>query len=129
MRHKHGLLQADLLIASDGPRIAPDRPTIFLGARGGYRIDLIVDLREAASHHSGNSGGLLANPGIVLAQALACIADARRHDPGAGMAAAAAAMVRTLLAGVEVDGGGNGPTVDRDWVNRSPAGRAGVRVE
>src|SRR6516165_9684331 len=26
--HKHKLLQADLLIASDGPRIAPDRPTI-----------------------------------------------------------------------------------------------------
>ena len=23
--------------------------------------------------------------------------------------------VRTMLAGVEVDGGGNGPTVDRDW--------------
>ena len=32
--HKHKLLQADLLIASDGPRIAPDRPTLFLGARG-----------------------------------------------------------------------------------------------
>src|SRR5262249_43310419 len=52
-RHKHDLLHADLLIASDGPRVAPDRPTIFLGARGGHPIDLIVDLREGG-HHSGN---------------------------------------------------------------------------
>src|SRR6201997_3620012 len=76
LQHKDGLLQADLLIASDGPRIAPDRPTMFLGARGGHPIDLVVDLREGG-HHSGNFGGLLANPGIILAQALACITDAR----------------------------------------------------
>src|SRR6266567_4337654 len=63
--HKHKLLRADLLIASDGPRIAPDRPTLFLGARGGHPIDLVVDLREGA-HHSGNWGGLLANPGIII---------------------------------------------------------------
>ena len=74
--HKHKLLRADLLIASDGPRIAPDRPTLFLGARGGHPIDLVVDLLEGA-HHSGNWGGLLANPGIILAHALACITDAR----------------------------------------------------
>ncbi|MEA2956554.1 MAG: hypothetical protein QOJ58_2054, partial [Alphaproteobacteria bacterium] len=114
MRHKHGLLQADLLIASDGPRIAPDRPTIFLGARGGYRIDLIVDLREGG-HHSGNWGGLLANPGILLAQALACITDARGTIRVPEWRPPLPQSVRTLLAGVEVDGGGNGPTVDRDW--------------
>ena len=28
-------LKADMLIASDGPRARPDRPTLFLGARGG----------------------------------------------------------------------------------------------
>ena len=114
MRHKHGLLQADLLIASDGPRIAPDRPTIFLGARGGYRIDLIVDLREGG-HHSGNWGGLLANPGIILAQALACITDARGTIRVPEWRPPLPQSVRTLLAGVEVEGGGNGPTVDRDW--------------
>ena len=89
-QHKDGALRADLLIASDGPRIAPGKPTLFLGARGGHPIDLIVDLREGG-HHSGNWGGLLANAGIVLAQALACITDARGSDQGAGMAAAAAA--------------------------------------
>src|SRR5262249_25751137 len=62
---KHDLLRADLLIASDGPRAAPDRPTLFLGARGSHPIELVVDLREG-SHHSGNWGGLLANPGIIL---------------------------------------------------------------
>src|SRR3982074_2030432 len=76
MKHKQGLLHADLLIASDGPRIAPDRPTLFLGARGGSRVHLVVDLREGG-HHSGNWGGLLANPGIILAHALACITDSR----------------------------------------------------
>src|SRR5580704_2959465 len=58
-QHKDGLLKADLLIASDGPRIAPDQATLFLGARGGHLIDLVVELRDGG-HHSGNFGGLLA---------------------------------------------------------------------
>ena len=114
MRHKRDLLHADLLIASDGPRIAPERPTLFLGARGGYRIDLIVDLREGG-HHSGNWGGLLANPGIILAHALACITDSRGTIRVPEWRPPLPPSVRTMLTGVEVDGGGNGPTVDRDW--------------
>jgi acetylornithine deacetylase/succinyl-diaminopimelate desuccinylase-like protein len=113
-RHKHGLLRADLLVASDGPRIAPDRPTLFLGARGGTMIDLVVDLREGA-HHSGNWGGLLANPGIILAHALACITDARGTIQVPEWRPPLPPAVRRLLAGVEVEGGGNGPAVDRDW--------------
>ena len=112
--HKQRLLRADLLIASDGPRIAPDRPTLFLGARGGAMIDLVVDLREGA-HHSGNWGGLLANPGIILAHALACITDARGTIKVPEWRPPLPQSVRRLLAGVEVDGGGNGPTVDREW--------------
>ena len=71
-----GLLAADVFIASDGPRLTPDRPTIFTGSRGGAMFDLVVDLREGA-HHSGNFGGLLADPAMILAHALACITDAR----------------------------------------------------
>lgn len=112
--HKNGLLKADLLIASDGPRIAPDRPTLFLGNRGGHMIDLIVDLREG-SHHSGNWGGLLANPGIILAQALACITDARGTIQVPEWRPPFPQSVRRVLQGVEVDGGEDGPTVDRDW--------------
>src|SRR3984957_20556071 len=90
-QHRDHLLKNGVLSGSDGPRIAPDEPTIFLGARGGYPIDLIVELREGA-HHSGNWGGLIANAGVVLAQAW-----------------------RQALAGVEVEGGDDGPRIDRDW--------------
>ncbi|NDW01233.1 M20 family metallopeptidase [Salipiger sp. PrR002] len=73
--HKE-LLAADVLIASDGPRLSPDAPTIFTGSRGGALFDLKVELREGANH-SGNFGGLLADPAIILAHALACITDRR----------------------------------------------------
>jgi acetylornithine deacetylase/succinyl-diaminopimelate desuccinylase-like protein len=69
-------LAADVFIASDGPRLRPDTPTVFTGARGGINFDLRVDLRDGA-HHSGNFGGLLADPAMILAQALATITDAR----------------------------------------------------
>src|SRR5262249_22217688 len=65
-----------VLIASDGPRLRSDRPTLFLGSRGAFNFELDVNLREGA-HHSGNWGGLLANPGTILANAIASLADAR----------------------------------------------------
>ena len=113
-QHKQKWLRADLLIASDGPRVASDRPTIFLGARGGHPIDLIVDLREGG-HHSGNWGGLLANPAIILAQAIATITDARGTIRVPEWRPPLPQSVRRLLSGVEVNGGGNGPVVDPDW--------------
>jgi acetylornithine deacetylase/succinyl-diaminopimelate desuccinylase-like protein len=67
-------LKADLLLASDGPRLSADRPTLFLGCRGGMRIQLDVNLREGA-HHSGNWGGVLANPATILANAIATLVD------------------------------------------------------
>ncbi len=69
-------LTADVLIASDGPRIDPDTPTIFGGSRAVYNFDLSINLREGG-HHSGNWGGLLANPGIILSHAIACLVDAK----------------------------------------------------
>lgn len=69
-------LSADVLIASDGPRLQPETATMFMGARGGLSFDLKVDLRDGA-HHSGNWGGLLADPAVILAHALASITDAR----------------------------------------------------
>ena len=108
-------LKADVLIASDGPRLTPERPTIFLGTRGALNIDLVVDLREGG-HHSGNWGGLLANPGILLAQALATVTGPRgeikvpewRPDTLTD-------SVREALAGLEVDGGADGPQIDAGW--------------
>ena len=108
-------LAADVLIASDGPRVAPGRPTLFLGSRGALNFDLVADLREGG-HHSGNWGGLIANPGIVLAHALAAITDARgairvpewRPD-------SLTPAVREALSTLSVDGGAEGPPIDPDW--------------
>jgi acetylornithine deacetylase/succinyl-diaminopimelate desuccinylase-like protein len=70
------LLAADVLIASDGPRLQVDTPTMFMGSRGGLSFDLVVDLRPG-DHHSGNFGGLLADPVILLSHAIAAIVDRR----------------------------------------------------
>ncbi len=112
--HRNDLLKADVLIGSDGPRIAPKEPTLFLGARGTHLLDLFVDLR-AGSHHSGNWGGLIANPAIILAHALASITDARGAIRVPEWRPALPQSVRDVLAGVEVDGGDDGPKIDPDW--------------
>jgi len=65
-------LAADLLIASDGPRMTLADPTIFLGSRGGIDIHIELIARDGY-HHSGNWGGLLANPGVELAHAIAAL--------------------------------------------------------
>lgn len=67
-------LAADLFIASDGPRLDPEIPTIFLGNRGVYNFRIRVKLREKA-FHSGNWGGVLKDPGIILAHAITSIMD------------------------------------------------------
>jgi acetylornithine deacetylase/succinyl-diaminopimelate desuccinylase-like protein len=65
-------LAADLMLASAGTRIEPQRPTLFLGSRGVLDFDLVVDLREHGQH-AGNWGGLLANPAVLLAHAVTTI--------------------------------------------------------
>jgi acetylornithine deacetylase/succinyl-diaminopimelate desuccinylase-like protein len=108
-------LAADLFLASDGPRVAPERPTLFLGARGIVDFTLEVALRDGA-HHSGNWGGLLANPGIILAHAIASIVSAR----GAirvreWVPESLPNSVRAALADITVEGGPGAPAIDRDW--------------
>jgi len=109
------LLKADVLIASDGPRLQPGRPTIFLGSRGALNMDFVVDLREGGQH-SGNWGGLIPNPGILLAHALATVTGSRGeiHVPEWRPTTLTGA-VREALSGLEVDGGADGPTVDPEW--------------
>ncbi|MGI9332622.1 MAG: M20 family metallopeptidase [Gammaproteobacteria bacterium] len=109
------LLQADLLIASDGPRLARDRPTLFMDTRGAMNLELKLELREGG-HHSGNWGGLLANPGIVLANALASIVDEHGHVKVRELLPQQITnSVRAALAGVEVEPGEGGPAIDEDW--------------
>jgi acetylornithine deacetylase/succinyl-diaminopimelate desuccinylase-like protein len=115
-REQKDLFRADVFIASDGPRLAPERPTVFLGARGSMNFTLTVDLR-AGGHHSGNWGGLLANPGIILAQAIASITSPTgairipEWRPKGGIPNS----VRMALADSTVEAGPDAPAIDPDW--------------
>lgn len=113
-RQHKDLLSADVLIASDGPRLIPDRPMLYLGNRGVVNFDLKVKPREG-SHHSGNWGGLLSNPGVVLAHAIACLID--RHGRILVPELTPRAIpedVREALSRVQVTGEG-GPAIDPRW--------------
>ena len=109
------LLKADLLIASDGPRLAHNKPTLFMGTRGALNFELSLTSR-AGGHHSGNWGGLLSNPGVIIANAIASIADAKgkvlvrellpQHMPNS---------VRAALAGIDIQPSPSEPTIDPEW--------------
>lgn len=106
---------ADVLIASDGPRVHPGRPTVSLGCRGAVNFDLVCDLRDGA-HHSGNWGGALADPAAILAHAIASIVtpEGQIRVPE-WRPAPIRPLVRALLAGMTLDGGDTGPEVDAYW--------------
>jgi acetylornithine deacetylase/succinyl-diaminopimelate desuccinylase-like protein len=108
-------LSADLFLASDGPRLSADRPTIFLGCRGGVRIHLDVELREG-SHHSGNWGGILANPAAILSSAIACLVDGQGRlllddlkPPRISN------QIRSTLAEVKIEPMADEPAISLDW--------------
>ena len=108
-------LAADVLIASDGPRLRADRPTAYLGTRGVANFELTLKLREGG-HHSGNWGGLLRNPGTVLSHAIASLVDARgRITIEALRPPPIPPAVKRALADIEVGGGADEPEIDRDW--------------
>lgn len=108
-------LAADALIASDGPRVAADRPTLFLGSRGAVNFRLRVRLRDGA-HHSGNWGGALRNPATVLASALASMVDAGGRILVEGLRPQSLPEpVRRALDGIPVGGAPGDPEVDADW--------------
>jgi acetylornithine deacetylase/succinyl-diaminopimelate desuccinylase-like protein len=106
---------ADVLIASDGPRLSADRATIFLGSRGGYPIDLWIDAREGA-HHSGNWGGLLSSPSIQLVHALSTIVGptGQVRIPE-WVPDGIPDSVRRALADCEVRSGPGDPVIDPHW--------------
>ena len=108
-------LKADVLIASDGPRVAPGIPTLSTGTRGSYHFDLVLDVRPGGVH-SGNWGGMTTDPAIVLSHAVGAICD--RHGkilvrdwlPRNGMPAA----VRAALAGCELQSEASA-SIDPGW--------------
>ncbi len=108
-------LRADVFIASDGPRVSAERPTVFLGSRGAFNFDISVGLREG-SHHSGNWGGALANPAVILAHALATITTPRGKILIAEWRPKELpARVRELLRDVRIGEGDESPELDDSW--------------
>jgi acetylornithine deacetylase/succinyl-diaminopimelate desuccinylase-like protein len=108
-------LAADLLIASDGPRVAAGQPTVFLGSRGSAGFTLRVALRDR-SYHSGNWGGLLRNPATVLASAIACLVDGRGQILVPALRTPPIPdSVRDALGVIIVGGSPGDPDIDQDW--------------
>ncbi len=109
------LFKSDVLIASDGPRLNAERPTVFLGARGVITFDLSIVAREGG-HHSGNWGGILSDPAIQLAHAIASITSAtgqiRIHE---WVPRELPPAVREAVADCVIDGGPDGPVIDPGW--------------
>jgi acetylornithine deacetylase/succinyl-diaminopimelate desuccinylase-like protein len=113
-KHK-ALFRSDVLIGSDGPRLTAERPTVFLGSRGGVTFDIWIDAREGG-HHSGNWGGLLSDPAIQLAHAIASIAGptGQIRIPE-WVPDGIPDNVRRVLADCEIESGEGGPKIDPDW--------------
>ncbi|KQX34550.1 M20 family metallopeptidase [Variovorax sp. Root434] len=108
-------LRADLFIASDGPRVSAQRPTLFLGSRGAVNFSLRLRARPRG-YHSGNWGGVLVNPGTVLSHAVASLVDARgRILVEALRPPPVTQAVRDALASIAIGGGADDPEVDEGW--------------
>lgn len=108
-------LGADVLLASDGPRLSPNRPTVFMGTRGAVNFDLSLDLRDGG-HHSGNWGGLLSNPGVILAHALATIVSSTGEILVPELRPPAMpATVRAAITDLTVGGDPGSPEIDEGW--------------
>jgi acetylornithine deacetylase/succinyl-diaminopimelate desuccinylase-like protein len=108
------LFVADVFIASDGPRMQPDTPTVFMGSRGAFNFSMRLNLREGG-HHSGNWGGLLSNPGVLMAHALATMISESGEILVEGWKAAPMTnSVREAISRLRV-GGGDSPAIDPTW--------------
>src|SRR4051794_34740514 len=115
LRQHREVCAADVFIGLDGPRKNKAVPELSLGARGGLTFDLVLNLREG-SHHSGHWGGVLADPGFVMAHALASIvgSEGRILVPG-WTPAHVPESVRRACATVEFEDAPDLPQADPAW--------------
>ncbi|MBT2300022.1 M20 family metallopeptidase [Variovorax paradoxus] len=114
-RQQADKLRADLLIACDGPRVSARRPTLFLGSRGAVNFSLRLRARPRG-YHSGNWGGVLANPATVLSHAVATLVDAKgRILVEALRPRDIPASVHEALSTIKIGGGADDPALDAEW--------------
>ncbi|HCY04976.1 MAG TPA: hypothetical protein DHU16_05940 [Gammaproteobacteria bacterium] len=108
-------MQTDLMLACDGPRLVPHRADVKLGNRGGISFDLSIKLREG-SRHSGHWGGILEDPGVILAQAISCITTPRgRILVKDWLPKSIPDKVRAALADLEIDPADPSLVMPDDW--------------
>lgn len=109
-------LAADVFLASDGPRLNADTPTMFLGNRGGFGFELSAELR-VGDYHSGNWGGLLRNPATTLAAAIGTLVDGHGRILLDALLPAAdiPLSVRRALASLEMRTETGDPDIDSGW--------------
>jgi acetylornithine deacetylase/succinyl-diaminopimelate desuccinylase-like protein len=108
-------LAAEVFLASDGPRLSIDQPTVFLGSRGGMNFELSVQPRDK-SYHSGNWGGLLRNPAIRLSHALAHLVSARGQILVPDLLPDTLPhSVRLALADIKAGTEPGAPAIDPEW--------------
>lgn len=109
------LLAADVFIASDGPRLNDSRPTIFLGSRGSALFSLEVRARDKGLH-SGNWGGVMVNPAVVLSNALASLVDQHGRIRCRGLVPSSIpGPVREAVEDLGIDRHSLGRSLDEHW--------------
>ncbi|MBP5981166.1 MAG: M20 family metallopeptidase [Halomonas sp.] len=108
-------LKADLFLASDGPRIRADMPTLFLGSRGVVQLKLSLNPGNGG-RHSGNWGGVITNPAVVLCNAVATLLSAEGHIQVDFLRAPAVTEeLSKLIRDLPVGGGSSDPTINEHW--------------
>ena len=108
-------LRADLFLSSDGPRVRASRPTLFLGSRGAVNFSLRLRSRSRP-YHSGNWGGVLTNPAVVLSHAVASLVDAHgRLCVPALCPPPPPPSVRAALASIPIGEDPDAPDLDEGW--------------
>ena len=109
------ILKANVLIASDGPRLKKERPTIFMGSRGVFNFTMKVNLRRGA-FHSGNWGGLLSNPGIILAHAISSLISSSGEIKVAGLKPEKIPKsIKNVIKKINIIQNSDGPIIDQSW--------------
>lgn len=108
-------LEADLFLASDGPRIRHDMPTLFLGSRGVVQLKLSLNTGNGG-RHSGNWGGVITNPAVVLSNAIATLLSAEGKIMVDFLKAPAITeAVSQLIRDLPVGGGSSDPAINKEW--------------
>jgi len=109
------LLCADIFIASDGPRVDSESPTLFLGSRGAVNVKLSINAR-GSDYHSGNWGGLLSNPAIRLCNAISTLVNAQGQILVSKLKPPVLSeSVRKILAEITLRPNEDSPKIDAKW--------------